>query len=97
MSANLPQIIKDRYIDGSTNYGAGFFGCLEQLDNGKFAWFDSARNFDIAIHWCAMYAGESHLSSEEELDWMNEVGLERGYSVVHSNVLIALAEKELLV
>lgn len=73
--------IKHRY---SPINDQGFFACI---DSNGF-WFDSATNFIVAVHWCAMHFGEYNLEVEEELARINHYG----YSIIHSSLLEKLAD-----
>ena len=69
-----------------------FYGCVDP--DGM--WFDSAKSFEAAVHWCCMYAGEYELDTVEELRWMRIEGLKRGYSIIHSTMLRKMYEAGLI-
>jgi hypothetical protein len=69
-----------------------FYGCVDPEGN----WFDSAESFEAALHWCCMCAGEYELDTVEELRWMADEGLKRGYSIIHSTMLRKMYEAGLL-
>lgn len=70
----------------------GFFGCLSR----DGVWFDSGDTFAIAVHWCAMEYGESNLTRDQEMEWMNSEGRRLGLSIVHSDMLEKMWEKGLI-
>jgi peptide methionine sulfoxide reductase MsrB len=71
----------------------GFYGCV--APDGT--WFDSSRQFEIAVHWCCYEAGQYELDRQGEMDWMRDEGVKRGYSIIHSSMLEKMYEKGLLI
>jgi hypothetical protein len=71
---------------------ADFFGCID----AEGAWFDSADLFGTAIHFCCADAGVMGLNIEEEIEWMDEIGKAKGYSIVHSTLLRRMYEAGLV-
>ncbi len=69
-----------------------FYGCV--APDGT--WFDSAADFNVAIHWCCCNAGAFGLSPEQEMEWMETKGKDLGYSIIHSVMLERMFEKGLL-
>ena len=69
-----------------------FYGCV--APDGT--WFDSAADFNVAIHWCCYEAGKFDLSPEQEMEWMQTEGKNLGYSIIHSAMLERMHEKGLL-
>lgn len=69
-----------------------FYGCVYK--NGL--WFDSSDSFEIAVHWCCYSAGQYGLSVEEEIKWIATEGHERGYSILHGEILKQMYEKGLI-
>ena len=70
-----------------------FYGCV----NSEGVWFDSSELFNIAIHWCVMSGtqGDSR-GIADEVRWMETVGKEYGYSIVHSTMLQKMYEAGLI-
>jgi hypothetical protein len=58
-----------------------FYGCVD----ADGVWFDSSVSFGTAVHWCCYYAGEFHMTDEQEMEWMNTEGRKRGYSIIHGS------------
>ena len=70
-----------------------FYGCI----NNEGEWFDSSEMFNMAIHWCVVSATLGDSSGiADEVRWMNDVGKDRGYSVVHSTMLQKMYEAGLI-
>lgn len=70
-----------------------FYGCV---DKDGF-WFDSSRQFEIAIHWCCMNAGAHGFNTlEKEAEWMRTEGAKLGYSIIHSDMLRKMYEAGLI-
>jgi len=83
--------IRDRFFTGQDSPN-GFYGCVDKEGN----WFDSALSFEIALHWCAMHAGQYDLSPMEEIAWLRDEGIKLGFSIIHSSTLERMADKGLL-
>jgi len=69
-----------------------FYGCVDK----DGSWFDSAKTFDIAVHFCCYWANEFDFTNDEELAWMNTEGCKRGYSIIHGTMIKQMYEKGLI-
>jgi len=70
-----------------------FYGCVDK----DGVWFDSAESFDLAVHWCCYSVGwQCDLTNEEEIQWMNDEGVKRGYSVIHGTMIKKMYEQGLI-
>lgn len=75
-----------------TNNDAGFWGCVA----ADGTWFDSSERFEVAIHWCCYEHGQFELSTEQEREWFETEGKQKGLSIIHSTMLKQMYEKGLL-
>lgn len=62
------------------NGSRDFYACVDSLGN----WFDSSELFSTAVHWCCCDAGHFDMTTEEELEWLNN---NKFYSVIHCTLL----------
>jgi hypothetical protein len=69
-----------------------FFGCVDAAGE----WFDSASDFDTAVHWCCMAEGVRGFSPEQEIAWMSDEGRKRGLSVIHGSQIKRMYEAGLI-
>jgi len=69
-----------------------FYGCVDK----DGSWFDSAKTFDIAVHFCCYWANEFDFTNDEELAWMNTEGCKRGMSIIHGTMIKQMYEKGLI-
>ena len=81
-----------RYTPG--RFGSPFYGCVDK--DGK--WFDSSERYEMAVHWCAcMWDYElANASGFDHVEFMETIGKERGYSIVHSDTLRVMYEAGLI-
>lgn len=77
-------------IDG--NKTDDFYGCV----NAEGYWFDSALLFETAVHWCCAENGKYDLTTEQELRWMDDVGIKLGLSVIHGTIIKRMYEAGLI-
>lgn len=85
------EAIRTRFYSGIDSPN-GFYGCV----NKEGEWFDSSLSFELAVHWCCCSAGCMSMTSEQELAWMRDEGIKRGYSVIHSSLLEKMANAGLI-
>ena len=69
-----------------------FYGCVDA--NGD--WFDSAKHFTTAVHWCCYSAGEYELDTVDEIELMNDKGSKLGYSVIRGVMIKKMYEQGLI-
>jgi len=70
----------------------GFYGSVDK----DGLWFDSAESFALAVRWCCYSVGLHNLTNEEEIQWMNDEGVKRGYSVIHGTMIKKMYEQGLI-
>jgi hypothetical protein len=82
----------EEFVRCKQNAAGGFYACVD----GAGVWFDSAADFQTAIHWCVAACGQFGLSTEEELRFFNLTPKQRGMSVIHSDILRKMWEAGLI-
>jgi hypothetical protein len=79
-----------------SGYPSPFWACLHHSD-GAWVWFDSASNYETAIHWVAYHNNLMDLSPEEEMELWIPLGQSGHYAIVSSSMLRDLWEKGLVI
>ena len=83
---------EEAYKHAHPSWEDEFFGCVDAAGE----WFDSASDFDTAVHWCCMAEGVRGFSPEQEIAWMNDEGRKRGLSVIHGSQIKRMYEAGLI-
>ena len=79
----------------SAGQPAPFWACLLRGEGG-WTWYDSASNYETAVHWLCYFCGEMDLSPEAELIFAIDRIENAGHQIVSSTMLRDLWEKGLV-